>query len=574
MKNTLIIILILVIADLTLSRCANPVSPTGGPKDTIPPSLLSSTPTTGQTNFKDQSITLSFSEYINADKIIQNLIITPKTELRFKHIVKRNILDIKFDGAFSDSTTYSLNFFDGVTDITEKNPAVNLVLAFSTGQYIDSMRVAGDVRDLLTDKPSKDFIVGLYPLTDTLNFLTHSPTYFTAADDSGSFSISYIKTGNYRLLAFKDENRNLLLDPKEEDHAFSADTIVLYDSIPDLAISSILQNVKPIQLTNHRAIRAYHEFKFNREIDSYKIQPDTIYSAIVGQELDVLRLYNLSQFNFGDSIPIIIFVLDSLFNTVEDTVKIVFNEDSRKPDKFTSDLSYSNNLMINDPLYKIKFNKPIISTDLSKFVYTADSTFSISPDSSQLTWNKNKTELQILTYVNRDSLYTKHWQQITIDTSLLKFLPFDSLEQISPNQTDSIKQLLAAKSPIEFSVLPGAFLSVESDTSQAISITHKKDFNQAFGTLELQITTDKPSFRIQLLNSSKKVAYEAINDISPVFNVKPASYSIRVLIDTNNDGKWSFGNLLENREPEEIYLFPEVIPIRENWIVQDIEIFF
>ncbi|MEP5611328.1 MAG: Ig-like domain-containing domain [Cyclobacteriaceae bacterium] len=575
MKNIFIIILTLIIADLTLSRCANPRSPTGGPKDTVPPSLISSTPVTGSTNFKDQSISLTFSEFINADKLLQNLIITPKTDVRFKHIVKRNILNIKFDESFSDSTTYSLNFFDGVTDITEKNPAVNLILAFSTGTFIDSMQVTGSISDLLTAQPSKSFIVGLFPLTDSLDFLKHSPTYFTTANDSGRFSLSYVKSGEYRILAFKDENRNLLLDPKEEDHAFIADTLQLYDSIPDLEFSSVLQNVKPIQLTNHRPVRAYHEFKFSREIDKYSIKPDSIYSSISGEENDIIRLYNPNQFNFGDSSQIVITVSDSLSNTIEDTVKIVFSEFIRKPPALTVDLSYKEKKLVTNPLYTIKFNKPIVTTDLSKFAYIADSTFTLTPDSSELTWNQQRTELQIRTFINRDSVYSRQLASITLDTSMLKFLPFDSLEQISPDQTDSIKQIIVSKSPIEFSILPGAFFSVEGDTSKVKSLTHKKEFRQAFGTLQFTVVTEKPSFTVQLLSNGNKVAYESVNNKTPVFTVKPASYSIRVLIDTNNDGKWSFGNLLKNQEPEEVYLFPEVISIRENWIVgEDIQIIF
>jgi len=437
------------------------------------------------------------------------------------------------------------------------------------------MQISGSIKDLLTAQPSKNFIVGLFPLSDSLDFLQHSPTYFTTANDSGRFSLSYVKSAKYRILAFKDENRNLLLDPKEEDHAFTADTLLLYDSIPYLELSSILQNVKPIQLTNHRPVRAYHEFKFSREIDTYEITPDSIYSSIAGEEKDILRLYNPKQFNFGDSSQIILTASDSLSNTITDTVKIVFNEFIRKPAPLTLDLSYEQKILVNNPLYTIKFNKPILTTDYSKFEYKADSTFTLKPDSSTFIWNENKTVLQIQTYINKDSLYSQQLKSITLDTSLLKFLPFDSLEQISPSQGDSIREVIASKSPIEFSISPEAFFSVEGDTSEAKSLTHKKEVKQAYGTLQFTIVTEKPSFKVQLLNSKMTVEYESINNKTPVFIVKPASYSIRILIDTNNDGKWSFGNLLKNEEPEEVYLFPDVIAIRENWIVgEDIEVIF
>ncbi len=563
------------IADLTLSRCANPIAPTGGPKDTIPPDLILSQPVTGSINFEEQTITLGFSEYINADKLQQNLIITPKSDLRFKHVVKRNQLVMKFEEAFEDSTTYSLNFFDGVTDITEKNPAINLILAFSTGAFIDSMKVSGTVDDLLSKEPSAKFIIGLFPTSDSLDFLQHSPTYFTTANDSGEFVLSYVKSGEYRILAFNDENRNLLLDPKEEPHGFVADTLLLYDSIPPIQINSFLQNVKPIQLINNRPIRSYHELKFSREIDSYRIQPDSIFSSIAGAEKDVLRLYNPNQFNFGDSISMILSVSDSLSNTIDDTLKIVFNDNIGRPTEFELNLTYAENQLINNPLYRIKFNKPVINSDPSKFVYQADSTFTFLPDSSILNWNENKTELQLQTLLNKDSLYARQIQSIQLDTTLLRNWSADSIQQLSRAQSDSLKRIIAEKSPIKFVVESAAFKSVENDSSSIQEIQHKKEFTQAFGTLQFNIITDKSSFIVQLLDSNDDVAYQTINNKSPIFNVKPASYTIRILIDSNGDGKWSFGNLMNNVEPEEVYLFPPKIAIRENWIVgEDIQISF
>ncbi len=575
MRNLLHIVTILIAGDLIFSRCANPVSPTGGPKDTIPPELILSNPLTGSTNFKQESITLNFSEFINADKLTQNLIITPKSDIKFKHVIKRNQLHIKFEDSFDDSTTYSLNFFDGVTDITEKNPAVNLIIAFSTGSFIDSMQVRGTVRDLLTNEPSDKFIVGLFPNSDTLDFLEHSPTYFTTANDSGEFSLSYVKSGEYRIMAFKDENRNLLLDPKEEAHGFRADTLLLYDSIPPIEIASLIQNVKPIQIVNNRPIRSYHEIKLSREIDSYQIQPDSIYSSISGTDGDVLRLYNVDQFNYGDSTSIVLTVSDSLSNTILDTLKMVFNEYSGRVTEWNFDLSYPDKTLTNNPLYTIKFNKPVLQSDTSKIFYRADSTFTLRPDSTTFLWNHNKTELQLQTFLNKDSIYSRQKKAITLDSTMYSLLGIDTIQQWTPEQSDSLKQLITSKSPIHFVIQPNAFISVENDSSNLKEFKHRKEFVEPFGTLQFTILTDHKSFIVQLLSSNNEVAYQTINDPSPAFNVRPASYSIRILIDSNGDGKWSFGNLLRDEEPEEVYLFPQAISIRENWVVgEDIQISF
>ena len=97
MKNLVLAVITIIVLDLLFTGCANPISPTGGPKDTIPPTLINSMPVNGSINFEGQEIVLEFDEYVNADKLNQNLIITPKTDVRFKHIIKKNQLRITFD---------------------------------------------------------------------------------------------------------------------------------------------------------------------------------------------------------------------------------------------------------------------------------------------------------------------------------------------------------------------------------------------------------------------------------------------------------------------------------------------
>ncbi|MBC6425416.1 MAG: hypothetical protein GDA51_02870, partial [Ekhidna sp.] len=67
-----------------LYQCANPASPTGGPKDTIPPVLIESQPVRGQTNFISKELNFVFSEYVSAVQLSQKAIITPKTDIKFK----------------------------------------------------------------------------------------------------------------------------------------------------------------------------------------------------------------------------------------------------------------------------------------------------------------------------------------------------------------------------------------------------------------------------------------------------------------------------------------------------------
>src|SRR5450432_2640921 len=64
------------------SGCAQIVAPTGGPRDSIPPTLLNATPPNGTVNFKGNRITLSYDEYVQLDtRLQQTMLISPTPKI-------------------------------------------------------------------------------------------------------------------------------------------------------------------------------------------------------------------------------------------------------------------------------------------------------------------------------------------------------------------------------------------------------------------------------------------------------------------------------------------------------------
>lgn len=558
MKQLFYILLFILFIDLSFQQCANPGRPTGGPKDTIPPTLLYSNPTNGTTNFSSETIELEFSEYINADKLKQQLIITPKTNITYKSVVKRNKLVIKLNDKLNDSTTYNFNFANGVTDITEKNPAVNLSVAFSTGAYIDSMSVKGYVEELMTKEPGKGYVVGLYPFSDTIDYFTQNPMYFTTANDSGSFKINYIKTGKYKILAFNDDNKNLLLDPETESHGFLSDIINLDSATKVEPIRCILQNVKPLALINARPTGPYVEVKFNKQVDSYELQPLDLLHNIVGENQDIIRIYKPAQINFKDSIQSFIKAYDSLGNTVDDTIKYVFVESNRKPASFSYSFDRQSLPLIDNPTIGLTFNKPITSIDTSRLIFKSDTTFSY-PIKKSISFNENRTKAMIEFLLNAESLKAAFEKTRPKDTSSTDST--STLTNLKPRSNLS-------KSSISLFAEKGAFITVENDTSEIKSVKLEEESIPKYGTIKLSLTTDHTHFKLQLLNSKKKVAYSIESEKFANLRVIPDTYKIRILIDENRDGKWSYGNLLKDAEPEDVFLYPDETSVRENWEIE------
>ncbi|MBA4054650.1 MAG: hypothetical protein C0490_08060, partial [Marivirga sp.] len=82
---------------LFILSCARQTTPTGGPKDSIPPSLTESNPTPGQTNYTRQAIDLTFDESIILNNPKEQIIITPDLGKEYKAEVKKNKISIEFE---------------------------------------------------------------------------------------------------------------------------------------------------------------------------------------------------------------------------------------------------------------------------------------------------------------------------------------------------------------------------------------------------------------------------------------------------------------------------------------------
>src|SRR5688572_1967904 len=193
------------IYSLFVLACARQTTPTGGPKDSIPPTLINSLPKQGQVNFKGKTIELTFSETIILNNPKEQLLITPSLGDKYVIKAKKNQVVLTLEQDLQDGTTYAINFREAIQDITEKNPAEMLKIAFSTGSYIDSLSIEGNVYDLLKTTDIKDATVALYQL-DTFDIFKHRPTYVTKSDAKGKFKIENLKPGKYFIYGMEDKN--------------------------------------------------------------------------------------------------------------------------------------------------------------------------------------------------------------------------------------------------------------------------------------------------------------------------------------------------------------------------------
>ena len=553
-----------------ISSCANVSQPTGGPRDTIAPIRILSIPLDKSVNFKGETITMEYDERIQTDNIKEQLIITPFIESDYEYFIKKNTIRLTFEEPFQDSTTFTLNFRESIQDITEGNPTKDNKFTFSTGTYIDSMSINGFVKKLLTYDTLDNIVIGLYQAHDTITIFNGPPYYFTELQEDGSYLIENIKNGEYLLYAFLDENKNLELETNNELYGFIKDTIHLDTGLYTKNIDLISLDLTEFKKMTALASGKYFDINFNKFIVDYTITPinntHSFYTCRA-KENKSIRFYN--NFENIDSLQIVFTAVDSINSILQDTLYVKFSESRRKKDEFKIELIPENNASIKTTFdVEIEFNKPILSTNNDSVFVQFDTTRIFNIHDSLYSWNKFRNKLNFSIEIDRSLADTvlarrERFEQQQKD-SLAKAKEGNPQEK--QQASTKKKDIPKANRGLQLYLGTGSFLSADMDTSLAMGYNYKFLVPAEYGIQEINITTEFDSFILQLTSEKFEIEREVVNEKNVIIdNLKPGNYKIRVLIDANNDGRWSPGNMIKQIEPEPVYIYPETIVIRADW---------
>jgi hypothetical protein len=226
------------------SSCAQIGAPTGGPRDSIPPKLLNISPPNRTLNFKGNRITLTFDEYVQLQKLQENLLISPSPKIIHNVDYKLKTVTIKIRDTLEPNTTYRFDLGNSIQDINEGNPFKNFSYIFSTGSYIDSLEFSGNVQLAETGKTDSTLLVFLYKDLDDSAVLKHKPRYVTRLDSSGNFTFHNLPGGIYNVYALKDESGQRIYNNNDELFAFSDSTIKVDDNTKSIKLFAY-QEEKP-----------------------------------------------------------------------------------------------------------------------------------------------------------------------------------------------------------------------------------------------------------------------------------------------------------------------------------------
>jgi len=545
-KNFNLPLLLLIL--LITAGCANQTTPTGGPEDRDPPILLFSDPSEGEVNFSGKIMTLKFNEYIKEEKLKEQLIISPSIDNPYNTKINRQQFELEFEKDLDSATTFTFNFRNGIQDISEDNPAKDLILTFSTGPFIDSLNIRGSAFNLLTGSVKNDWIAGLYLPSDTLNPYNSKPRYFAKTDSSGNFSLQNLTPGQYKLYIWEDKNSNLQINSFDEIHGYHPEKIDLDQDVKGLRIPLVLNFNDSIKLVSGRSIGKSFLLRLNKPFREYSLTPEDTSLAVysIDQQEDYsIKIFNTFPELGTDSLKVNLTTSDSLGLVIDQDFYLKFIESDVSKEDLTYRMFPTTPAKVSkNDLFEIIFTKPMLEIKADSISTMVDSVFTYYKAEDIIQFNQTKTKA-------------------ILKLNLAELKETEKLQLIIPE---------------------GSFISVENDTLERILATYEIKTARDYGTIKGNVlNADGKEYWVQLLNAQNKVIRELKNISKYSFELaQPGDYKIRVLLDADEDGIWSKGNGLSLTPPEPAFLYekanpeekenPFIITLRANWEVTDINV--
>ncbi len=202
---SLFIIFIGAIFIIGITGCANIIPPAGGPRDSLPPVLISATPKDSTTNFTGNRINLEFNEFVEIDNAFENVLVSPvpnnipNITFHFRNV------NIKLKDTLEPNTTYSINFGNALKDINEGNIYKNFTYVFSTGGKLDHDSISGKVVMAETGKIDTTLIVVLHRNLNDSAVAKDKPRYVAKLDGQGNFAFRNLPAGTFALYAIPND---------------------------------------------------------------------------------------------------------------------------------------------------------------------------------------------------------------------------------------------------------------------------------------------------------------------------------------------------------------------------------
>ena len=580
--------------------CARMGSPDGGWYDDKPPRIIKTTPQDRSSNVTDKKITILFDEYVKLEDAMNKVIVSPP-QLDMPEIKSTGKkITVQLKDTLKPNTTYTIDFSDAISDNNEGNPLGNYTYTFSTGEQIDTFEVSGYVINAEDLEPIKGIMVGLYDdLSDTV-FKTKPLLRVSRTDSRGHFVIKGVAPGTYRAYALQDMDGNYSFNQMSEMIAFSHQTFepsskpdIRQDTIwrDTLHIDSIMRVPFIHYYPDDITLMAFTHVQTNRYlIKSERNDPNQfkMYFSYGNPELPRIKGLNFNS----DSAFIIEHSAkrDTITYWLRDTTLV--NQDTLRME-LQYLISDSTGALVNytdtiEAIPKVLYEKRL--KDLQKAM-----------EKWEKEQAKKKKRGQPYDSIQPPKLLEPNWsamsgmapdQNVTvsfttplarIDTSAIHlYTKVDSLWYDAPYEF-SPKGSLPRTYELRAEWRPGMEYSLEVDSAafediyglvtksikQGIKVKALDDYSTLFINLSGGVTDT--TLVVQLLDNKGTVVKQTrpINHTAEFYYVIPGKYYLNAFVDANGNGVWDTGDYDTDRQPEDVFYYPEAIECKAKWDVTE-----
>lgn len=552
-KNSKLIILF---ALILFSGCANQMAPGGGEVDKIPPTVIESFPKDGTTNFKDQYLEVKFSEYVDRLSVQNAVFISPALEKGFDYSWTGKTLTIEIKDTLLVNTTYTVTIGTDVVDFNNRNKmAEPFSFVFSTGNKIDKGKISGIVHTERTN----NVMIFAYQTDDEIDPGKLKPNYISQIGEKGSYSLVGLRDGNYKIFAIRDNLKDLLYQPNEDEFGVQSKKIVL-QSPQTVEINNIdffltkEDTVAPKLNSAFMPDRNHLVVEFNEGVDS--------------------TLLGTNNFSLLDTVTSKLYKPDYFFksNLKRNQFCLVFKDTS----------SFANCQLTVKNFRDLKGN--ITEQDKIAFIYKSakDTTLNkITKLSGEYFESKIEFDEPILNVQFFDAIDSSEViKRISVEDEKKNKIPFtsrktdDALFRLQMSQRlkqgADYKLLLDMKNYVN-----NSRKSLDTVYQHKFNATSELDFSGVSGNVTSNDETQK--YVVVESVSTPKTIYKQKIDNKNKFDFKkiiPGKYIAWAFKDRNNNSKYDFGKVKPFGLSEEFKFLPDTLNLRARWPVGDVNILF
>ena len=522
MKRKIINILPFLMAFL-MTRCANQVAPTGGPKDTSPPKVVQAVPENRSVGFNERRIEITFDEYVTLNNASQQVLFSPPLTNKPDIKLGNKTVVIKLKEELRPNTTYTIQFGEAVKDLHEGNIFKDYAYSFATGETLDTLTLAGKVIDAATQKPVDKLFVELYT-TDNLNrdslFLQptlRAPDFIARTDKEGQFRFYGLPDKAFLVFALEDMNANLYYDMPNEKVAF-LDTLVR----PSDSVSLSLE--------------AFTETDTNQMLLENKLVEEGLLRFVFRQPADSVALH--LNWPAVDSFQVV-----EAWSARHDTLCCWFTPNVI--DSVEAIIQY-------DTFFNIRSNYNLKIREARKQTRNQDKTLKISDNL------KNKMLMP------GEDLLLRFSEPVTYINNKVYFEQFDDYGMVY-----RLTEPVSDTSEFTLELPDSAFCSIRGRYSASLNLRFKRAKNTDVGNIFITVVPPVGMQAvIQLLDGRGKVLDERVIDSASKVGftqLVPKKYKLQAILDADRNGRWSPGNFHKRFLPETIVIYKDELDLKAGW---------